>query len=101
MIDRSRFVRFACTLLAIAACINIAAGVTLAVRDPHRAADLWTMVDWCRAWLVDGSSLYAGAGASTDYPPNAIVTLSPLAAVPQRYIVPLWILVALTLTPVL
>src|SRR4051812_45059148 len=101
MIDRSRLIRFACTLLAAAACVNIAAGVTLALRDPHRAADLWTMVDWCRAWLADGSSLYTAADASTDYPPNAILTLSPLALVPHRYIGPLWILVALALTPVL
>ena len=80
--------------------INIAAGVTLAACDPRRASDLWTMVDWGRAWLVGGESLY-GANASTDYPPNAIVTLSPLAMVPHRFVLPLWILVALTLTPVL
>jgi hypothetical protein len=88
-------------LLAVAACINVAAGVTLALRDPRRASDLWTMYDWCRAWLVGGHSLYAGADAATDYPPHAIVLLSPLALVPQRWLVPLWTLGAVALTPIL
>jgi Glycosyltransferase family 87 len=100
MIGRSRFVRFACALLAIAAFVNIAAGVALALREPRRASDLWTMVEWSRAWLM-GESLYGGADKFTDYPPNAIVTLSSLALVPHRYVVPLWTLIALALTPTL
>jgi hypothetical protein len=88
-------------LLAVAACVNVAAGVTLALRDPHRASDLWTMYDWCRAWLVGGQSLYAAADASTDYPPNAIVLLSPLALAPPHWVVPLWTAGAVALTPVL
>jgi hypothetical protein len=100
-IDRSRAARVGVALLAVAAWINIAAGVTLALRDPRRASDLWTMVAWCRAWLLDGQSLYTGADASTDYPPNAIVWLSPLALAPPRWLVPLWTMVAVVLTPVL
>ena len=100
-IGRSWAVRLGLVLLAVAACINVAAGVTLALRDPNRASDLWTMYGWCRAWLVGGQSLYAAADAATDYPPNAIVLLSPLALVPQRWVVPLWTIGAVALTPVL
>ena len=77
------------------------AGVALALRDPRRATDLWTMVEWCRLWLIEGRSLYAGADAFTDYPPNAVVLLSPLALLPQRWVVPMWTAGALLLTPVL
>lgn len=101
MRGRSWAVRIAFALLAVAACVNVAAGVTLALRDPRRASDLWVMYDWCRAWLIGGDSLYAGADASTDYPPNAIVLLSPLALVPQRWVVSLWTMGAVALTPVL
>src|SRR4051812_44813792 len=101
MIDRSRAARIGLLVLGAAACVNIAAGVTIALRDPARASDLEVMYDWCRAWLFDGQSLYAAADASTDYPPNAIVLLSPLALVPPRWLVPLWAIVALALTPLL
>jgi len=39
-------------LLAVAAAVNIGTGVTLSLRDPRRASDLWTMVEWCRDWLL-------------------------------------------------
>ena len=91
LISRSRAGgRAVLVLLAVAACVNVGAGVALALRDPARASDLWTMYDWCRAWLVDGQSLYTVPDASTDYPPNAIVLLSPLALVPRAWLVPLW-----------
>jgi hypothetical protein len=88
-------------LLAVAAAANMAAAAALALRDPRRASDLWTMVEWCRAWLIEGKSVYAGADAFTDYPPNAIVLLSPLVLLPQAWVVPIWSAVALLLTPVL
>src|SRR5258705_6028698 len=87
--------------LAAAACVNLAAGATIALRDPARASDLRMMYGWCRAWLIDGQSLYAGPEAVVDYPPNAIVLLSPLALVPARWLVPLWTAGALALAPVL
>ena len=99
--SRSRAARIGFVLLTVAACVNVGAGVTLALRDPHRASDLRVMYDWCRAWLIGGQSLYTGPEASADYPPNAIVMLSPLALVPQRWLVPLWTAGAVALTPVL
>jgi hypothetical protein len=99
--SRPQLLRTALALLTVAAVVNIGAGVTLALRDPRRASDLWTMVEWCRDWLLHGRPLYAGADAITDYPPNAIVLLSPLAMLPVRWIVPLWTAFALALTPIL
>jgi hypothetical protein len=55
--------------------------------------------DWCRAWLLHGQQLYAGADARTDYPPNAIVLFAPLALVPRQWVVPAWAAVTLILTP--
>ena len=101
MITRSRAARFGFVLLAAAACVNLGAGVTLAMGDPRRASDFWVMYDWCRAWLLDGQSLYTGPEASADYPPNAIVMLSPLALLPRHWLVPLWTAGAVALTPVL
>jgi hypothetical protein len=101
MITRSQAARFGFVLLVVAACVNLGAGVTLALRDPGRASDLWAMYDWCRAWLLGAESLYTGPDASTDYPPNAIVMLAPLAFVPQSWLVPLWTAGAVALTPVL
>lgn len=88
-------------LFAVAACVNVAAGVTIALGDPGRASDLRTVYDWCRAWLIAGQPLYTAPDAATDYPPNAIVVLAPLALVPARWLVPLWTAVAVALTPVL
>jgi len=96
-----RAARWGVILLAAAACVNLLAGVTIALRDPGRASDLQAMYGWCRAWLIDGQSLYTGPEAVTDYPPNAIVLLSPLALVPVRWLVPLWTAVALALAPLL
>jgi hypothetical protein len=87
--------------LAVAAATNLGVGFALALRQPSRAADLATMYDWCGAWLRDGQHLYSVAGASTDYPPNAIVLFSPIALVPFAWLVPLWATVTLVLTPAL
>ncbi len=100
-IERSGTVRLVTTLLAIAAGVNVAVGVALALRDPRRASDLWLMVDWCRGWLINGDSLYTIADATTDYPPNAIAMLSPLALAPHGWVVLCWTIVAVALTPVL
>jgi len=97
----SRTVRAATLALAVAAGVNLVAGAVLALRDPARAADLWSMVDWCRAWLLNGERLYTAPGATTDYPPNAIVMLAPLALLPRGWLLPLWTAGALALAPIL
>ena len=92
--------RLALFVLAAAACVNLAAGATLALRDPARASDLWAMYEWCGRWL-SGEGLYTAADAVTDYPPNAIVMLSPMALLPWPWLVPLWTAFALALAPAL
>jgi hypothetical protein len=92
--------RLALFVLGGAACVNLAAGVTLALRDPARSSDLLTMYEWCGRWLA-GRGLYTSADAVTDYPPNAIVMLSPMALLPWSWLVPLWAAFALALAPVL
>src|SRR5712691_13390778 len=88
-------------LLGVAAALNLAAALALALGEPVRASDLFTIYGWCRSWLLGGANLYAGSEASTDYPPNAIVMLSPLVLLPWRWAVPVWTAVALVLTPLL
>lgn len=96
-----RLARLAVPVLAIVASVNLAAGAALALRDPARASDLAIIYDWCGRWLAGGESLYTAAASVTDYPPNAIVMLSPLALVPWPWLVPLWTALALALAPVL
>ena len=87
------------SLLAVYAAASLAVGIGLVLTQPSRADDVWIMYDWCRAWLLHGQQLYAGAGARTDYPPNAIVLFSPLALMPRQWVAPAWAAVTLLLTP--
>ena len=64
------------------------------------SSDLWIMYQWCGRWLA-GEGLYTAADTVTDYPPNAIVVLSPLALVPWPWLVPLWTALGLALAPLL
>jgi glycosyl transferase family 87 len=97
----SRAARLGTLVIAVAAIVNIAIGVALAWRDPSRAADLSTIYDWTRGWILNGARHYTGVHDAVDYPPNAIVVLSPLGLLPRQLIVPIWILVGLALAAVL
>jgi len=88
-------------LLTLYAATNIAVGIGLALTQPSRAGDLWTIYEWCRAWLLHGQQLYAGPYATTDYPPNAVVLFAPLALLPKQWLVPVWAAVTLSITPLL
>ena len=69
----------AAAAVGLAATVNLTAGAVMAWRDPSRASDLLTLYGWCRAWALAGAALYPDPNGSTDYPPNAIVVLSPLS----------------------
>ena len=84
--------------LVILAALNMCGGVLLTLaRD--QAADLYLVAQWLHAWL-SGGNLYA-PGSITDYPPWAIVTLSPLAFVPRGWLMGVWILLNLGLAAVI
>jgi len=73
----------------VLALLNLSAGVVIAFR-PERQSDLESLRGWVQQWLIDGTNLYAAAGSRTDYPPHAIVALTPLAVLPVEWIVPVW-----------
>ena len=73
------------------AVLNLTAGVVVS-SQPHRLYDLETMMRWGRYWLVEGADIYDdGPWGSVDYPPNAIVLLSPLGLLPLGATHPIWV----------
>lgn len=83
-------------LWAVPAAANIAVGVALATH-PDRWTDVETIRRWTGQWLFAGTDLYADLRSGTDYPPHAIVLLSPLALVPGALVAPVWSCVNLAL----
>ncbi|HEX7796624.1 MAG TPA: glycosyltransferase family 87 protein [Vicinamibacterales bacterium] len=75
---------------------NVAAGVWIACR-PAQSRDVWTVAHWCRDWLLSGVSPYPGAEFRTNYPPYALVLLSPLAIIPDRILGLTWSLISAAL----
>jgi len=85
-------------VLVVLAALNVCGGVLLTLaRD--QVADLFLVASWLQIWL-SGGHLY-GPGSITDYPPWAIVTLSPLALVPRDWLVAVWIVFNLGLAAVI
>ena len=84
------------TLWIVPAALNMSAGVALATH-PNRWADLQTIRRWTGQWLFTGKDLYASASSGTDYPPHAIVALSPLSLLPQSLAVPMWAMLNIAL----
>ena len=73
------------------AALNLAAGVVVS-SQAHRLYDLESMMRWGRYWLVDGANVYEfGLWGSVDYPPNAVVLLSPLGLLPIEAAHPIWL----------
>jgi hypothetical protein len=73
------------TLMALA---NLGAGLVIA-SSPGRQSDLESVQRWGAKWLA-GVNVYGDDQMAPDYPPNAIVALSPLGAVSAAAAVPLW-----------
>jgi hypothetical protein len=74
---------------ALMALANLSAGVVVA-SWPERQSDLDTMRRWGRQWLVSGVNVYVTDEDAPDYPPHALVALSPLGTVPAGWAVPAW-----------
>jgi hypothetical protein len=75
--------------LMSAATINLIVGVALSFRG-GRDGDLFQVVRWAGEW-AHGLDPYALADAGVDYPPWALVMLSPLAWVPNGVLTAFWI----------
>ena len=76
-------------LWAIVAVVNVGIGIVLSF-DPDRAADFQTVRSWTTRWLFHGDDLYIAADSGTDYPPYAIVALSPISLLRGRTGVFVW-----------
>lgn len=88
-------------MFGILAAANIAAALVLTFTDPDRRSDLWLMRSWCHDWLFAHRALYAAAGSQVDYPPWAIVTYAPLALIPPRAVVAVWLTINVACTGVM
>ncbi len=88
-------------LAGLAAAVNLGAGVALALRDRGRGSDLWIVYGWCRDWLFAGRSQYVGSDIACNYPPAAIVMLSPLALLPPGWVISVWTAASLVMAPIL
>ena len=73
---------------AVLAGANVTYGVVQST-GPQRALDLQTMSYWTGDWLLNGVDLYRSL-PGPDYPPHAIVALSPLALLPPRGVLVIW-----------
>jgi hypothetical protein len=73
------------------AALNLAAGVVVS-SQPHRLLDLQSVQAWGRDWLTGRVNVYHLTTTAVDYPPNAVVLLSPLGLLPLGVAHPLWML---------
>lgn len=79
----------------VLALLNLSAGVVVSSQG-RRLYDLESMMRWGRYWLVEGVNVYEpGLWGSVDYPPNAIVLLSPLGLLSLEIAHPIWLLLNL------
>ena len=81
---------------ALLAALNLSAGLVIA-SWPERQTDLETIGRWGRQWLA-GINVYAtGEMPAPDYPPHAVVALSPLGILSHEWAVRVWTILNLGL----
>ena len=74
---------------ALMASLNLSAGLIIA-SWPERQSDLQSVRRWGGKWLVEGLNVYGLEDEAPDYPPHAIMAVSPISLVPTGWLVPLW-----------
>jgi hypothetical protein len=70
------------------AILNLSAGLVI-TSWPERQGDLDMIEGWGQQWLVAGMNLYA-TDAMPNYPPHAVVALSPLGILSHIWAVRAW-----------
>ena len=76
----------------VLALLNLGAGVVISSQT-HRLYDLESMMRWGHYWLVEGRNVYEpGRWGAVDYPPNAVVLLSPLGLLSPSAAHAVWML---------
>jgi hypothetical protein len=99
-LKQSRFERAQAYLWAIIAVVSLGWGFTSALRAEH-SQDLRIINTWLRTWLRGGTNpYYLPEVIVANYPPHAIVALSPLALVPENIVAGVWALINLMIAPV-
>ena len=71
------------------AAVNLTVGVWMSLQ-PRRLGDMRAVTGWSRSW-TDGVNVYADPASGVDYPPWALVLLSPLAALPPAWQPVIWV----------
>jgi hypothetical protein len=79
---------FSTNLAAALAAISGGLAIWLSLQ-PERLSDLFRLVEWCGMW-ARGTHVY-GPASDVDYPPWAIVLLSPLSLAPTAILPVLWV----------
>lgn len=80
------------------AAVNVAIGVAIAF-DPSRSVDFDQVVAWSRMW-IEGRDPYLPADSIVDYPPSALVALSPLALMSKGPALAAWVAINVVLAAV-
>lgn len=81
------------------AVVSLGRGLFVALK-PENSPDLKLVYMWLRMWLWQGSDVYRLAETTgTNYPPHAIVALSPLTLIPETWVASVWALFNLALAP--
>ena len=88
--------RFVLTAWLLMAALNLAAALFI-TSWPERQVDLDTVQRWGGNWLLRGDDIYATDWDYPDYPPHAVVLLSPLGAMSLEWAVRVWSLINLPL----
>ncbi len=90
--------RVKCLVWGGLAALSVAVAFHQAVQA-NSSEDLMWMHSWVVQWL-DGKNVYADLGTQADYPPHAIVLLSPFSLVDASWLPVVWACTKLVLAPV-
>lgn len=81
------------------AVVSLGWGFLTAIKPEH-SKDLESVYTWVHTWLRQGSNpYYLPDYIVANYPPHAIVALSPLALIPENWVAVIWALLNLAMAP--